>query len=72
MAIDPTSVADTILTHWSDISDLIRSLHTAAQPDAPALTNEDVLNAFHQVVASSLAKDDAWMAAHPDPSTPEP
>lgn len=45
---------------------LLRSIHQQRQPsDAPELTDEDVMAAFEAAFASSRAKDQAWLDAHP-------
>lgn len=50
-----------------EIVALVRSFHTAANPNAPTPTDAEVLEGLRQAVSSSIAKDDAWLAAHPEP-----
>jgi hypothetical protein len=50
-----------------NIIDLIKSLRT--DKTAP-ITDDDVIVALQQALTSSLAKDDQWLAQHPDPPTP--
>lgn len=45
--------------------DWIRSAFTKAKPDAPVPTDAEVIAAFNAAVASSIAKDEQWLAAHP-------
>lgn len=50
---------------------LIRSAFAKAHPTAPEPTDEEILAAYHEAVAQTLAKADAWLAAHPKtPPTP--
>lgn len=34
-------------------------------PDAPIPTDQEVIDAYQQAFASSILKDDDWLAAHP-------
>jgi hypothetical protein len=49
------------------IIDALRNLFAKDHPDTPAPTDAEVLAAFNAAYALSLAKDDAWLAAHPAP-----
>lgn len=62
---DVTGIFNTAMTVLPGIIAMIRENHRQANPDAPALTDQEVLEAFQQAVASSLAKGEAWLAAHP-------
>lgn len=44
---------------------LIKSSHAAQNPGAAPLTDADAFAALAFAVASSAAKDRAWLAAHP-------
>ncbi len=43
---------------------LIKSIHATANPTNPPLTDADVLKILTDLGAASIAKDDAWIAAH--------
>lgn len=43
-----------------------RERFAKANPDAPAITDEQVLEALNSAIASGIAKDDEWLAAHPE------
>jgi hypothetical protein len=45
---------------------LIRELFVKKNPDAPVPTDEEVAAAYQEALTSSLARDDRWLAAHPD------
>ncbi len=44
----------------------IKSAFAARHPDAPQPTSEEVIAARDEAYRSSLAKDDAILAAHPE------
>lgn len=44
---------------------LLRDAFATANPDAQVPTDEEVIAAYQQAFASSIAKDDDWLAAHP-------
>jgi hypothetical protein len=43
----------------------LKSLFAKAHPGDPEPTNEEVIAAYQQALASSLAKDDDWLSQHP-------
>ena len=53
------------ITELPNIIAMIRAAHATANPTAPPLTEDQVKAALLSAVASSIAKDDLWMAAHP-------
>jgi hypothetical protein len=53
----------------SNIPTLVALLHESfrkAQPNDPQPTDAEMLDALASAVASSIAKDDQWLANHPD------
>jgi hypothetical protein len=59
------SIVNTAIGALPGIIALIKSAHSTNNPDAPVLTDEQVLDALNQAVASSVAKDEQWLAQHP-------
>lgn len=47
------------------IVEMLRGLFAAKNPGAPVPTSEEVIAAYESAFASSVAKDEAWIAAHP-------
>ena len=45
---------------------LLKSAFQRTAPGAPQPTNEEVMAAYQAAITSSLAKDDAWLRAHPE------
>jgi hypothetical protein len=47
------------------VIDALKSLFTKSNPTATTPSDADIINAFNQAFASSLAVDDQWLAVHP-------
>lgn len=62
--MDLTPVIGLAIQELPSIISLIKGIHATQNPDAPALTDEDVIAALNAAIASSVAKDDQWLAAH--------
>lgn len=45
---------------------LLKDAFKRDNPDAPVPTDEEVIAAYESAFRSSLAKDEAWLAAHPE------
>lgn len=62
--IDASAIINTAIANLPGIIALIRGNHRPA-PGAPPLTDEEVTRALVQACDSSLAKDEQWLALHP-------
>lgn len=63
--IDPRLLAVAI-DELPNVIAYLKGLFHQAHPDAPAPTDAEIIAAYESAFQSSLAKDDAWLAAHPD------
>ena len=50
----------------------IKALFSKQNPSEPAPTDEQVIAAYRTAFESSLAKDEAWLAAHPEDAPAAP
>lgn len=48
-----------------NVVDYLKSLFAKQNPTLPEPTSDEVIAAYRAGFASSVAKDDAWLAAHP-------
>lgn len=45
----------------------LKALFAKTNPGAPVPTDAEIIAAYQSAFVSSLAKDEAWLAAHPQP-----
>lgn len=69
MTADYTGVINTAIGALPSIISMIKSQHQSNNPSDPPLTDEQVITALQSAVASSVAKDEQWLAAHPAPAS---
>ena len=48
------------------IIDFLKAAFTKAHPGVPEPTDAEVIAAYEAAFASSIAKDDRWLASHPE------
>jgi hypothetical protein len=53
-----------LIQNMPGIIDLARQLFAQNHPTEPVPTDEEVIAAYQQALASSLAKDQIWLDAH--------
>jgi len=59
------NVAGAIITILPSVVSLIQAIVGRQNPGVPPPTSAEVTLAFITACSGSLAKDDAWLAAHP-------
>lgn len=59
------AITTVLIENMPALIQLGRDLFVKAHPDLPVPTNEEVIAAWVHAATSSLAKDEAWLAAHP-------
>jgi hypothetical protein len=62
--VDPRLI-DLAIQEAPNLINFLTGLYTSKHPDAPAPSSDDVIAAYNEAFASSLAKDARWLAAHP-------
>ncbi len=55
-----------VIQNLPGIIQAVKDAFGGANPGAPVPTDEEIMQAFEQAFQSSRAKDDAWLAAHPE------
>lgn len=55
-----------------DLIARLRAAYVAAHPGDHPPTDADIIEAYQGAFVSSLAKDDRWLAAHPETPTNDP
>ena len=63
--VDITAITTTAINALPGILALIKANHAQQNPSAPPLTDVDVIKAMLDAIISTVAKDEAWKAAHP-------
>jgi hypothetical protein len=66
----PNQLFTVALAVLPDVLAIIKARRAAADPNAPTPTDLEVLEGLRAAVTDSLAKDDAWLAAHPRQPAP--
>jgi hypothetical protein len=61
----PTSLVTIAIQELPALIAAIRSLFVTANPTAPVPTDAEVIAAYQQAYALTVATDEAWLAAHP-------
>ena len=55
-----------VIQELPSIIAFVKELHRTAHPDDPPITDDEVIAALTAAIASSIAKDDQWLAQHPE------
>ena len=51
------------------IIESLKGLFVSQHPDAPVPTDAEVISAYQEALASSLAKDANWLSVHQEPTS---
>ena len=54
------------ITEAPNVIALLKDAFKKSNPGDPEPTDAEVIAAYNSAFASSIAKDDAWLAAHPE------
>jgi hypothetical protein len=65
MATPAESLTNIAIAELPALIAFLRAKFTSQAPGAPAPTDAEVIAAYLQACASSIATDDNWLAAHP-------
>jgi len=60
-----TNITGAIVMVLPSVVSLVQAIFVKQYPGDPVPTSAEVLAAFGSACASSIARDDAWLAAHP-------
>jgi hypothetical protein len=68
MGVDKNALLQLAIEETPTVVAFLRSL--ATKDGGPEPTDAEVMEAFESAFQSSRAKDEQWLAAHPEPLTP--
>ncbi len=60
-----TALATVAIQNLPGLIGFLKAAFVSQNPGVPPPTDEEVITAYLMAISSSLAKDAAWLAAHP-------
>lgn len=63
--VDPR-VVQVVIDGLPDVLAFVRAVFGVKNPDAPVPTDAEIQSAFESAFVSSAAKDEQWLASHPE------